>query len=93
MLLALFLVDDFASNIEKTLASILKKDRLQNNEEDGDSDKPGKKRKKKDKDKRKVRTECCRCFEKLVEMCMMFKNMIAIRQTSFEQSFNLFTHF
>lgn len=47
-------VDDFASNIERQIANVLKKDRLQLSEEEKDEGKHSRKRKKKDKDKRKV---------------------------------------
>lgn len=64
------------------MASILKKERQQNNEDDGESDKPGKKRKKKDKDKRKVRNVI-----DLNSVCVTFKNIIMTQQISFEKHF------
>ncbi|KAK4878780.1 hypothetical protein RN001_011286 [Aquatica leii] len=46
-------VDDFASNIEKAIANVLRKDKKRSDDEKEDEDKRGKKRKRKDKDKKK----------------------------------------
>lgn len=47
-------VDDFASNIEKAIASVLRKDKKGSEEEKNEDDRRGRKRKKKDKEKKKV---------------------------------------
>ncbi|KAF5283194.1 hypothetical protein FQA39_LY17386 [Lamprigera yunnana] len=48
-------VDDFASNIEKAIANVLRKDKKRSDDEKEDEDKRGKKRKRKDKDKKKTK--------------------------------------
>ncbi|KAF5288696.1 hypothetical protein FQR65_LT11961 [Abscondita terminalis] len=50
-------VDDFASNIEKAIANVLRKDKKRSDDEKEDEDKRGKKRKRKDKDKKKVKQQ------------------------------------
>lgn len=47
-------MDDFASNIEKAIASVLKKDRQGSDDERDEEKRSNRKRKKKDKEKRKV---------------------------------------
>lgn len=45
-------MDDFASNIEKAIANVLKKERP--SDEEKEDEKRGRKRKKKDRDRKKV---------------------------------------